>query len=105
EREEVVTTQPIKWQLASTASARTKMTRPMMTDSQSSLIRGAVSLALQDARGEAVSMGDMMVLLRQRATAARSRPPSLRDSLSLNASARGGIFHFVSAYCYNIFLF
>jgi hypothetical protein len=32
----------------------------MMTDSQSSLIRGAVSLALQDARGEAVSMADMM---------------------------------------------
>jgi hypothetical protein len=32
----------------------------MMTDSQSSLIRGAVSLALQDdARGEAVSMADM----------------------------------------------
>lgn len=28
-------------------------------DSQSSLIRGAVSLALQDARGEAVSMADM----------------------------------------------
>ena len=45
-------------------------------DSQSSLIRGAVSLALQDARGEAVSMADMMVLLRQRAAAARSRPPS-----------------------------
>src|SRR5262249_40890869 len=38
------------------------------------------------------------VLLRQRATAVRSRPPSLRDSLSLNASARGGIFYFVSAY-------
>ena len=74
-------------------------------DSQSSLIRGAVSLALQDARGEAVSMADMMVLLRQRAAAARSRPPSLRDSLSLNAAARGGIFYFVSAYCYNIFLF
>jgi len=32
----------------------------MMTDSQSSLIRGAASLALQDdARGEAVSMADM----------------------------------------------
>ena len=29
-------------------------------DSQSSLIRGAVSLALQDARAEAVSMADMM---------------------------------------------
>ena len=62
---EVVTTQPIKSTLASTASARTKMTRPMMTDSQSSLIRGAVSIALQDARGEedargeAVSMADM----------------------------------------------
>jgi hypothetical protein len=30
------------------------------TDSQSSLIRGGVSVALQDARGEAVSMTDMM---------------------------------------------
>ena len=45
------------------------------------------------------------VLLRQRATAARPRPPSLRDSLSLNVSARGGIFYFLMAYCYNIFLF
>jgi hypothetical protein len=32
----------------------------LWSDSQSSLIRGAVSLALQDARGEAVSMADMM---------------------------------------------
>src|SRR5262245_29937193 len=45
------------------------------------------------------------VLLRQRATAARPRPPSSRDSLSLNTSARGGIFYFASAHRYNIFLF
>jgi len=76
----------------------------MMTDSQSSLIRGAVSLALQDAR-ESRFDGRHDVLLRQRATAVRPRPPSLRDSLSLNASARGGIFYFLMTHCYNIFLF
>jgi len=58
---DVVTAQPIKSTLSSTASARTKMTRPMMTESQSSLIRGGLSVALQAARGEAVSMADMMV--------------------------------------------
>jgi hypothetical protein len=31
--------------------------------------------------------------------------PSLRGLLSLNAPARGGIFYFLPAICYNIFLF
>jgi hypothetical protein len=57
---DVVTTQPIKSTLASTASASTKITRPMTTDSQSSLIQGWVSVALQDVRTDAVSMADMI---------------------------------------------
>jgi len=64
------------------------------TDSQSSLIRGGVSVALQDARGEAVSMTDMMFSSVSMGAAVRLRLPSLRDALSLNASAHGGIFYF-----------
>src|SRR5262249_35177297 len=57
----VVTTQPIRSTLTSTASARTKMASPMTTESQSSLIQGADWVALQAPRAGAVSMTDMSV--------------------------------------------
>jgi len=77
----------------------------MMTDSQSSLIRGPVSLALQDARGEAVSIADIMFSCVSAQQPCGLSSPSSRDGPSLKVSADGGIFYFLMAIRYNIFLF
>jgi hypothetical protein len=57
------------------------MKRSMMTESQSSLMEGAVSLAVQDIRAGSVSMADMMfsfVNLRRARDAARAFLPRAR---------------------------
>src|SRR5215813_9715327 len=57
---DVVTTQPSRSTLAMPASARTKMESPMISDSQSSLMRGASS-TLSARRG--VASGQVVVLM------------------------------------------